>query len=107
MVFFFFSSRRRHTRCYRDWSSDVCSSDLECIRGNVLEVKDAHYTRRFGSGARSHVVDIDRDNPDADLHADLSIPGGLPGEFFDCVILTQVLQFLSPETALANLWASM
>src|SRR6266542_6539674 len=28
VVFFFFSSRRRHTRCYRDWSSDVCSSDL-------------------------------------------------------------------------------
>src|SRR2546422_8006838 len=26
---FFFSSRRRHTRCSRDWSSDVCSSDLE------------------------------------------------------------------------------
>src|SRR3989449_6623594 len=25
---FFFSSRRRHTRCSRDWSSDVCSSDL-------------------------------------------------------------------------------
>src|SRR5216683_8327132 len=28
-VFFFFSSRRRHTRSDRDWSSDVCSSDLE------------------------------------------------------------------------------
>src|SRR5690606_40389671 len=28
-VFFFFSSRRRHTRFSRDWSSDVCSSDLE------------------------------------------------------------------------------
>src|SRR2546429_4420272 len=28
MVVFFFSSRRRHTRCSRDWSSDVCSSDL-------------------------------------------------------------------------------
>src|SRR3989449_292417 len=27
--FFFFSSRRRHTRCSRDWSSDVCSSDLD------------------------------------------------------------------------------
>src|SRR2546429_7304840 len=26
--YFFFSSRRRHTRCSRDWSSDVCSSDL-------------------------------------------------------------------------------
>src|SRR2546422_3948893 len=28
-MFFFFSSRRRHTRCSRDWSSDVCSSDLQ------------------------------------------------------------------------------
>src|SRR5258705_1032312 len=27
-LFFFFSSRRRHTRCLSDWSSDVCSSDL-------------------------------------------------------------------------------
>src|SRR3989449_6195491 len=31
---FFFSSRRRHTRCSRDWSSDVCSSDLAVIVGN-------------------------------------------------------------------------
>src|SRR3712207_8747501 len=29
MFIFFFSSRRRHTRYWRDWSSDVCSSDLE------------------------------------------------------------------------------
>src|SRR5215212_6575888 len=28
MFVFFFSSRRRHTRCLSDWSSDVCSSDL-------------------------------------------------------------------------------
>src|SRR2546429_4633727 len=28
MLSFIFSSRRRHTRCSRDWSSDVCSSDL-------------------------------------------------------------------------------
>src|SRR2546429_7536345 len=31
--FFFFSSRRRHTRCSRDWSSDVCSSDLNELGG--------------------------------------------------------------------------
>src|SRR5262245_62498142 len=30
-VFFFFSSRRRHTRCLSDWSSDVCSSDLNDV----------------------------------------------------------------------------
>src|SRR3712207_9412763 len=29
MFCFFFSSRRRHTRYWRDWSSDVCSSDLD------------------------------------------------------------------------------
>src|SRR2546429_5380982 len=34
---FFFSSRRRHTRCSRDWSSDVCSSDLESfVRAGML-----------------------------------------------------------------------
>src|SRR5438445_7523534 len=31
--FFFFSSRRRHTRYWRDWSSDVCSSDLPLAEG--------------------------------------------------------------------------
>src|SRR3989337_1314779 len=35
-LFFFFSSRRRHTRCYRDWSSDVCSSDLAILAALVL-----------------------------------------------------------------------
>src|SRR5439155_20637572 len=32
---FFFSSRRRHTRWPRDWSSDVCSSDLKQFRGDL------------------------------------------------------------------------
>src|SRR5207247_7515355 len=31
-LFFFFSSRRRHTRSTRDWSSDVCSSDLVLVK---------------------------------------------------------------------------
>src|SRR5258705_10803592 len=31
-IAFFFKSRRRHTRCLSDWSSDVCSSDLMCSR---------------------------------------------------------------------------
>src|SRR3989449_6048145 len=37
--FFFFSSRRRHTRCSRDWSSDVCSSDLPGP-GELRQMKD-------------------------------------------------------------------
>src|SRR2546429_4439408 len=43
-VSFFFSSRRRHTRCSRDWSSDVCSSDL--ARDHFL----GHQNRRLLSG---------------------------------------------------------
>src|SRR5690348_17405362 len=33
--FFFFSSRRRHTRWTGDWSSDVCSSDLSAVMSNI------------------------------------------------------------------------
>src|SRR5438874_11484274 len=42
IFFFFFSSRRRHTRSLRDWSSDVCSSDLTLrgIVGRELRVAD-------------------------------------------------------------------
>src|SRR5262245_66177029 len=42
-VCFFFSSRRRHTRCLSDWSSDVCSSDLEHIRGEGAEAAALTY----------------------------------------------------------------
>src|SRR2546429_5338955 len=36
---FFFSSRRRHTRCSRDWSSDVCSSDLYSEQGLLALIR--------------------------------------------------------------------
>src|SRR3712207_3595860 len=45
---FFFSSRRRHTRYWRDWSSDVCSSDLEIvIVGGTFPFMPADYQRHF------------------------------------------------------------
>ena len=37
---FFFSSRRRHTRLRRDWSSDVCSSDLQVDEESSLQIGD-------------------------------------------------------------------
>src|SRR5207245_6073426 len=59
---FFFSSRRRHTRCYRDWSSDVCSSDLQASKGTRVE------TEGHGLGGRrrpacSHVHIIAHSHP--------------------------------------------
>src|SRR3989442_8636763 len=46
--FFFFSSRRRHTRCGRDWSSDVCSSDLKsrCGKGMTAFQCDSFIIKR-------------------------------------------------------------
>src|SRR5256884_1554205 len=60
-VIFFFSSRRRHTRCSRDWSSDVCSSDLAgvpLLRGAdfVEELGEARLgAQRVGDGIHTKV----------------------------------------------------
>src|SRR5690625_6175953 len=47
---FFFSSRRRHTRWPRDWSSDVCSSDLDQISGANV----AYFKRGVGLFTNGH-----------------------------------------------------
>src|SRR5205809_7484130 len=49
-LYFFFSSRRRHTRCSRDWSSDVCSSDLTLDRMSPQERSFDHVVRQLGPG---------------------------------------------------------
>src|SRR3989337_3565519 len=42
---FIFARRRRHTRCYRDWSSDVCSSDLSTrLNSSHSSIRDATVT---------------------------------------------------------------
>src|SRR5687768_16750687 len=46
-MLFFFSSRRRHTRCSRDWSSDVCSSDLIKKRILHFDALDVRYAGRW------------------------------------------------------------
>src|SRR5690349_23405123 len=47
--FFFFSSRRRHTRSLRDWSSDVCSSDLSSSVVMELSLDKRPLASSFGS----------------------------------------------------------
>src|SRR5690606_40460473 len=50
VCFFFFSSRRRHTRFSRDWSSDVCSSDLDGDEAAVDAIRfllDVHSGLRY------------------------------------------------------------
>src|SRR3712207_7408833 len=47
IFFFFFSSRRRHTRYWRDWSSDVCSSDLVSAGMAFVHAPWLFYVMRF------------------------------------------------------------
>src|SRR3989440_9366834 len=58
--FFFFSSRRRHTRSDRDWSSDVCSSDLALEAVNLLNGVDQVRLREFFTENREQVVQVER-----------------------------------------------
>src|SRR5437899_4100649 len=60
-MLFFFSSRRRHTRCLSAWSSDVCSSDLNTSPGAACDVPshlyefsfapNPHWSRRYAPQA--------------------------------------------------------
>src|SRR3712207_8180819 len=52
MVLFFFTSRRRHTRYWRDWSSDVCSSDL-FASGTASGIRTRRYHALLLSGRRT------------------------------------------------------
>src|SRR5204863_4206909 len=85
VVIFFFSSRRRHTRSLRDWSSDVCSSDLRkraslrvsdttqvrselAVRAHVLDALRSE-ERRVGKECRyRRVQDLEKKKTDIEVH---------------------------------------
>ena len=66
------------------------------IKDHVLEIGDRNYTRRFGGGrvSRSDVLDVAEGNPNATIVGDLTCAGHIPSDTFDCVILTQTLQYI-------------
>src|ERR1035438_10831328 len=78
--FFFFSSRRRHTRCLSDWSSDVCSSDLErksvfAVCSGLIEYinEPSVFLKRFQSYASNILISY---NPSAGGNRELVIRFG-------------------------------
>src|SRR6266478_4084054 len=85
MCFFFFSSRRRHTRFDCDWSSDVCSSDLAgpllSARSQFLERAVRYQQEQLGT-SQQKAADLSRIEPLFDLTGKSGVPGAL-SRFFD------------------------
>jgi SAM-dependent methyltransferase len=93
---------------------DTAPSD---VRGRVLEFGGDEYSRRFGRPARGRradgieridIMDLDPANENATIVGDLTDPGSLSTETFDCVICTEVLMLIyDVRAALANLYRSL
>jgi SAM-dependent methyltransferase len=66
------------------------------VRGRVLEIGDATYTRRFGGDSitKSDVLHVVEGNPDATIIGDLTNSHLIPSASFDCLILTQTLHLI-------------
>jgi len=76
------------------------------IRGDVLEVGDDGYARRFGANrvGKCDLLHVDASNARATVTGDLSASGVLPESNYDCIILTQTLQYvLDVNAACSNL----
>jgi len=80
-------------RYYIEHFLGQCSGD---IKGEVLEVGDDVYTVRFGGErvTKSDVLHVTEDNARATIVADLTQAERIPSDAYDCIVLTQTLQFI-------------
>ena len=100
----------RGTPIDRYYIEKFLAQNSEDIRGCVLEIGDDKYTRHFG-GNRVHRVDIlsvEPANPKAAFVGDLACSEVLPEAAFDCIVLTQTLQYVFElRAAVANLYRAL
>jgi len=66
------------------------------VQGRVLEIKDNTYSMKYGGSriAKSEILDIDQDNASATIIADLAHAPELPENTYDCLLITQTLQYI-------------
>ena len=85
----------------RRYIEEFLRQHRDSIRGRCLEVGDDRYTRQFGGDALRTVdiLDVDTSNPKATIIGDLQSLPQVDSGSFDCVIVTQVLQYLEEPAA--------
>ncbi|MGD9703654.1 MAG: methyltransferase domain-containing protein [Acidimicrobiia bacterium] len=95
----------RGTAIDRYYIERFLAARTHLFRGRGLEVDNPSYLNEFG-GERmtsTEVVDINPQNPQATLVADLTDVGSLPAESYDIIVLTQVLHYVpQPERIVQN-----
>ena len=85
----------RGTPIDRYYVEGFLEANAKRVRGRVLEIGDRTYTEQFGGKAvaRSDVLHLTGDSPEATIVADLTHAPEIPDDIFDCIILTQTLHF--------------
>src|SRR5690625_964709 len=105
---FFFSSRRRHTRWPRDWSSDVCSSDLLVTK--IREVHKGDFTEhQFVEQPQQVKREVDLEAKITDIMHDIGVPAHIKGYLYlreaimmvyeDIELLGSITKILYPDIA--------
>jgi hypothetical protein len=108
-----FSHRYGHDRgsqtIDRYYIDEFIAANADAIRGRVLEVSEGRYAHAHGKAVtRLDVLDVDPRNPAATVVADLDDSGSLPPLAYDCVLLTQTLQYVrDPWATLRTIWSSV
>src|SRR5262245_42616802 len=94
----------RGTPIARYYIEQFLSAHSPDIHERVLEIGDETYTRRFGGKrvTRSDILHVEAGNPTATIIADLTDARHIPSDVFDCIILTQTLNFIYEIRAAIN-----
>jgi SAM-dependent methyltransferase len=100
----------RGTPIDRFYIESFLDRNREDIAGRVLEIGDATYSRRFGGErvTRQDVLHLRTGHPHATIVGDVTAPGVLPHDSFDCIVFNQTLQFIyEVRPAIAQLHAAL
>ena len=86
----------RGTPVDRYYIEQFLTANQQLVKGRVLEIGDAAYTKKFGGDrvTQSDVLHVVEGNPDATIVGDLTDAAQIPSDAFDCFILTQTLHLV-------------